>query len=144
MQKYFYSLLLMISLGSHAETYDDDGYCQTDKYQEIKKCLRHNLDLAQKKIDDLSSIYIAELKNDGAEGFDEASTQWQEYVSSTCRLHSTSAGNGSVKPIRAMSCQLHAKERRIIELGCMISYHLGDGNKYQKYCGKYFDTRMKI
>lgn len=143
MHKYIYFLILLFSSVSYAETYDENGYCETDKYQELKKCLRHNIDLVQKELDRLSNVYAEELKKDGVEGIEEANREWQEYTSSMCSLHAKSAGSGSIKPIRSMSCQLHSNERRVLELGCLISYHLGDGSEYQRYCKAYFDTRSK-
>lgn len=136
-------IFLFLPLLSHSETYGENGYCKTDQHQELNKCLAHNLDLVQKQIDELSKVYRLELEQDGLDGFEDAQAQWEEYADSTCKLHSESAKRGSAGIMRLNSCKLYTREKRVIELGCMISYHMGDGNQYQHYCIEHFVTRNK-
>ena len=130
-------VILLVSLSAFSETYDDSGYCNTDKYQELRKCLIRNIKLSSDKIKEMEKVYVGELSKDGVAGYDEARVHWESYVNSSCRLHAESSGGGSVKPIRNMSCQYRANLKRIDELGCFVSYHLADGNVYQQYCKKH-------
>jgi len=137
----WFSLIIFVASNSYAATYTDDGYCETKEYQELKMCLRHNMKLVDSKIESVTKEYKKVLDKKGLSKLENSRENWESYVSSTCSLHLESSKGGSITPIRSMSCRLNAGEKRLIELGCLLSYHKQDGNEYQKYCKVYFDKQ---
>ncbi len=131
----FYSSL------SFSETYTKNGTCIVAGYKDISICNEYNIGVVKKDLIEIENVFLAKLNEEDQIIFKKSQSDWLKHSTSNCHLNHLSQKDGSLSHIHQQACELHAMEQRLRELRCLYSYHLNDGNQYQKYCVKYYQTR---